>query len=228
MKVQSNNVKKMNVNLNTNSIIEQLKKFYNENLKRKHIIITIISVILYTLTFISMMYSSKDVSLASDIAPASLVSQIRECVFLSFIIILAGITPYVPISIMGIMQAIIIVNDMVVRHICGVSFLPTLYIGGLIQIPFYSLCVSIGLYYCKLSTKKNKYYHQSSFTFNDVKKQIYEIRKDDKKVEEINKKQEEKARKIQECNVKIPYLNFVILGVVSVIMEIIGVLITKI
>ncbi len=228
MKVQNNNVKKMNVNLNANSIIEQLKKFYNENLKKKHIVISVISIILYTLTFISMMFSSSDMSLATDVTPTSLISQIRECLFLSFIIILAGITPYVPISIMGIMQAIIIVNDMVVRHICGISFMPTLYIGGLIQIIFYSLCISIGLYYCKLSTKKNKYYHQSSFTFNDVKKQIYEIRKDDKKVEEINKKQEEKARKIQECNVKIPYLNFVILGAVSVIIEVIGVLITKI
>ena len=63
---------------------------------------------------------------------------------------------------------------------------------------------------------------------DDIKLQLYEIRKDEKKLEELTKKKEEKAKKIEECNIKIPYLNFVLLGAVAFVIQFVGVLIARI
>ena len=86
-------------------------------------------------------------------------------------------------------------------------------------------CVAAGNVF---NIKKNKYYHSSDFGIDDIKMQLYEIRKNDKKVEEIKNKKIEKAKKIEACNIKIPYLYFIILGVIAFLIQFIGVVITKI
>ena len=231
VKKQKNNVKKMNVSLNSNKLLNlDIMKFYKENLMKLHIIIGIIMVILYVVAFFAYMNQYKNglTVVNPENAPLSLLAQIKENAVIDLVIIFAGITPYFYISILGSVQSIQVVNDMVVRHALGLSFLPTLFLGGLIQIIGYSLCIAVGLYYCRQATKKKKYYTQSSFTFNDLKKSVYSIRKDEKKVQDIEKEQEEKARKREEYNIKIPYKYFIVFGVIAFVIETVGLIITKI
>ena len=223
-------VKKMKVNINADTITKQVKDFYNEHLKKSHVIFTIITILIYVIYFAYMfhLYRSGNLKVAQDITANNFLGYVNNCFFLTVIIIIAGITPYFYLSVLGLLIPLDLVGNLLARYVLGYSFMPTLFIGGLIEMLAYSLCISVGIYFCKLSSKKNKYYHYSDFSVNDLKKQVYEIRKDKDKVEEIEKKQEEKKKEIEKCNIKIPYLNFAILGIVAFVVECVGVLITLI
>ncbi len=231
-KVNKNSTKKsvnLKLEMNKKNIIEEFKSFYTKNLKKLNIIMTIICIILYVGSFITnMMAVSGEVTLNSQVAPQSLKDQIEYMFFLDLIVVIAGITPYFYISIFGVSQAILIVNDMVLRHIYGISMTSTLFIGGFVQILGIAYCVAAGLYMCNLSTKKNKYYHQSDFNFSDIKRHVYEIKKDEKKLEEIEKQKVAKAKEMEKYNVKIPYKNMAIGVIISFVIQVVGILITKI
>lgn len=222
------NLNKYNVKINNNSL--ELVNFYNEKIKKIHIIVFVIVAILFTTVFISSVYRYKSGSnyIAEGTTLASFGSQLRENFLLDAVVILAGITPYFYIPVLGGIESIVVVNDMVLRYAFSESLLITSYIGGLIQMIGIALCIAVGIYYCRLSTKKNKYYHQSEFSFNDLKKQYYSLRKDSKKVEEIEMKKEQKRKEVEACNVKIPYINFIFLGLIAFAIQFVGVVITKI
>ena len=216
------NVQNININMKSNnSFISQIKELYNKNLRKKHIICFIIMTIIFAIVFIYNihLYNSGSLTVPSDAVGNSFWNATKENFLISAVIIFAGITPYFFLSVIGFAQAAVIVNDMVLRYAQGSSFLPTLFIGGIIQMIGFSLCIATGIYYCRLSTKKNKYYHHSDFSFDDMKKQIYEIRKDEKKVEQIEKKKEEKFKKI-------PYISFIFLGIIGFAISFVGLLIT--
>lgn len=233
--INSNKSKKENtkfkVNMQGNKDIKmEILDFYNQRLKKMHIIILVISVILYLVSFYTSFSAIKqgNYTLAEGITAQGFMASLKESALLNLVIIIAGITPYCFLSIIGVAQSIMCVNNLAVRYALGSSFMPTLFIGGLIQLVGISLCIAVGLYYCRLSTKKNKYYHHSDFGMNDIKMQLYEIRKNNEKINELNKKMEDKAKKIEECNVKIPYLNFIALGAIAFIFQFVGILIAMI
>lgn len=222
---------KFKVNIQGNKDIKmEFLDFYNQKLKKIHIILLVISVVLYLISFYTSFSAIKqgNYSLAEGITAQGFVASLKENALLDLVIIIAGITPYCFLSIIGVAQAIMCVNNLAVRYALGSSFMPTLFIGGLIELIGVTLCIAIGLYYCRLSTKKNKYYHHSDFGMNDIKMQLYEIRKDEEKINNLNKKMEDKAKKIEECNVKIPLLNFVALGAIAFVIQFVGILITMI
>lgn len=222
---------KFNVNIKGNKNTKmELLDFYNLNIRKLHIIMIVISIILYIISFYTIFSSIKsgNYSLSSDIVAPSFMNMIRENILLDIVIIIAGITPFCFLSIIGLAQAITVVKNLAIRYVLGKSFMVTAFLGGAIQLIGISLCVAVGLYYCRLATKKNKYYHHSDFGIDDIKMQLYEIRKNNKKVEELAKKKEDKKKKIESCNVKIPYLNFVLLGAIAFVIEFIGVLIALI
>lgn len=221
------NPRKINISIGKNNKLADLITFYNDNIKKTHIIIFVIMAILFVISFISIILSVKVGGI--DIPTAkSFLNSIKEYAMLDGVIILAGITPYFFLPVLGIVQAIIGVGDMAARYVAGLSFVPTLFLGGIIEMIGIALSIAVGIYYCKLSTKKNKYYHHSEFSLSDVKMQIYEIRKNEEKIKELTKKKEDKNKEIQECNVKIPYLNFILLGLISFVIGFIGILIAMI
>lgn len=224
------NVKKLNIEMKNKDKLTEIKNFYNEKMKKPHIILSVVLIVLYTIMFIAQIHAVK--SGAIVVNPAAygegFLDQVKESFLLNLVVIIAGITPYIPLSVFGVAQPFLLINDMMIRAALGASFAVTLYIGGLLQIIGIALCVVIGVYYCRLTTKKNKYYHHSDFGIDDVKMQLYEIRKDEKKIEEIRNKKEKKAQEIEACNIKIPYLMFIALGLAAFVLEFIGIVITKI
>lgn len=229
-KVKKEDAKKINIEMKNKNKLTEIKEFYNEKIKKAHIITFIIIAVLYTITFFVQIYTLKTGGITVDPTanPVALMEQIKESFLLTAVILLAGITPYIPLSVIGVAQTFIIVDDMILRSAYGISFVPTLYIGGLFQMLGIALSVVLGIYYCRLTTKKNKYYHHSDFGLDDVKMQLYAIRKDEKKKQEILKKKEDKAKKIESYNIKIPYLMLVALSVVAFACEFIGIVISKI
>lgn len=230
-KANLKDIKNINIKMNNDgNIIEQLKNIYKKNLVKKHIILFFIMTIIFVSYFIYNinLYKTGSISIPDGIVTNSFWNMVKENFFICAVIIFAGITPYACISIIGIIQAALLVYDMILRYVYGSSTLPTLFVGGIIEIIGFSLCIAVGLYYCKLSTMKSKYNNFSSFSFNDIKKQLYELRKNKKKVDEIERKKEKKYKKIQEYNVKVPYGKFVLFGLISFIISFVGLLITRI
>lgn len=227
---KTKDVKKIDINMKNKDKLTEIKTFYNEKMKKAHIITSIILAVLYTIVFFIQIYSVKTGAVAVNPGAygAGFTSQVKESFLLTFVIIIAGITPYIPLSVFGVAQPFLMIQDMMVRSSLGASFTITLYLGGLLQVIGIALSVVVGVYYCKLTTKKNKYYHHSDFGIDDVKMQLYEIRKDKKKVDEIVKKKEERAKEIEACNIKIPYLMFIAMGLAAFVLEFIGIVITKI
>ncbi len=222
--------KKFNVKIDTDKITSNLFTFYKDHIALIHLIVFIIGAALFVVTFFSTFIKIKNGQTVIDgtTTTKSVLDMLKEDALISFVIIFAGITPYCFLSVIGLIQILLNVQQYALRYALGNGFMLTSFLGILLQVIGITLCVAVGLYYCRLSTKKRKYYNQSGFGMDDIKASIYDLRKDENKLKELQQKREEKARKIQEANVKIPYFNFLLLGIIGFVVEVIGTLIAAI
>lgn len=222
--------KKLNVKIDTDKITSNLFTFYKDHIALIHLIVFIIGAALFVVTFFSTFIKIKNGQTVIDgtTTTKSVLDMLKEDALISFVIIFAGITPYCFLSVIGLIQILLNVQQYALRYALGNGFMLTSFLGILLQVIGITLCVAVGLYYCRLSTKKRKYYNQSGFGMDDIKASIYDLRKDENKLKELQQKREEKARKIQEANVKIPYFNFLLLGIIGFVVEVIGTLIAAI
>ena len=219
------NVKKINVKVNNNPEGESVLDFYNNKIKKIHIITAIVVTILYIISFV-MAFAG-----IGAVAPTqmdSITEQLQTTLAYSAVVIIAGVVPYFFLSFGGAAQVMALMGDFGARYTAGKSFAISLFTGGLLNCIGISLCIAAGFYLCYLTTKKRKYYNSTQFSMDDVKMQFYQMRSQDKKIKEMEKKQIEKARKAEENNVKIPYLKLTALGVVGYVIQIIGLLIARI
>ena len=148
-KANLKDIKNINIKMNNDgNIIEQLKNIYKKNLVKKHIILFFIMTIIFVSYFIYNinLYKSGNISIPDGIVTNSFWNMVKENFFICAVIIFAGITPYACISIIGIIQAALLVYDMILRYVYGSSTLPTLFVGGIIEIIGFSLCIAAGLY----------------------------------------------------------------------------------
>ena len=223
--------RKLKVDIKSNEgVISQALKLYVSKLKIVHIVVFVVVIIFYISAFYVTFnkIESGNYFISDGTIAKGFVGMFNENIALSFIIILAGITPFFFFFFLGVAQPTLLVDQIALRYIFHSTHPVTGFIGGMIEMVGLSLCIAVGLYFCKLSTKKNKYYHQSDFGIDDLKTTFYDLRKDNKKIEEMKLKKEKKAKKIEESNVKIPIVSFIILGLIGFIIEMIGALIVLI
>ncbi len=222
-------------------IIDLIKKyfeFYNTNLKRKHAVIYIISMIIFFI-FLSFFISNIDVTQNINNISQDAVSQEKTSIIkmifedkipLVLLIIFAGITPYINVPVLGIFSsyslAISIVNTFGKTN-NNLNLILSSF-GSILELFGIALSIATGIYYCSLSTKKSKYNKMSQLNMNDIKRNIYQITKNDKKIDELDKKLEAKRIEKEKFNVKIPYINLIISGIISIIIVIIGTIISGI
>lgn len=239
-RVQNQKVEKSNRNNKGNknkfqSVISEYIPFFKENLRKKTIVIYVICLVLF-FVFLNMFMSNIDFNEILeqggkvDLTNNSIFSMIKEKIVVIFLIILSGITPYVYIPVIGIFTSYSFAFNIV--SLFGVSnnsfHLIAMSIGAIIQLFGVAIAVAQGMYYCRLSTRKFRYSQTTSFGVNDVKKAIYEIKKDNEKVEQVEKVQQEKIKKQEELNEKVPYKKLAISFVISIVIVIIGTVIARI
>ena len=207
----------------------EYKKFYDENLKFKHIVITIIMVILFFILLkfqLDGLESVKNSSSVSSNLTAKTFWQaiVKDELLLNFIMIFAGLTPYIYVSVIGVFASYSLVLDFATAYVLNKGFFNVLIfgIGAIIQIVAYALSIATGMYFCKISTKRAKYSQVSFFGYTDFKKAIYQIRKDEKKVELMDEQKREKMEKREQYNVKVPYKMLAISFIISMIISTIG------
>lgn len=216
--------------------------FYRKELSRKHILLYVISMILFFVMLVYYLNIRNTGAEAIDFLKngasgtqllgkmANFKNIFNEKILINLVILFAGITPYIYIPVLGILYpSTLVLNIINAFSNLGVNMNPTfMTIGSIIQMFGISLSSAMGIYFCKVSTKRFKYNQQMSFTFNDVKKEIYTIRKEEEKLNELLEKEEEKNKKIEELNVKIPYKYLIITFIISTLIVIFGGLISLI
>ncbi|MEG1059120.1 MAG: hypothetical protein RSE00_02860 [Clostridia bacterium] len=247
IKKETRGINKKNVDINCenqNKVLSSLKEYfvyYKKNIKKTHLVIY---VLLLLVLFLSINFCMSNINL-TNIAKDTIVnggalqtiskvtilkSIVNEALPLVFIVVLAGITPYAYLSVLGFLipytLAAKIANMFAMSY--QTSNLIFASVGSAIELFGYALAIAIGVYYCKFSTKRFKYSQRRAFGIKDVKKGIYTLKKDEKKLEKLEKENLQKDSEFANLNVKIPYKQIVISFVVSFVIVAIGILITAI
>lgn len=222
--------KQVKKNNNFKDMLKNYYSFYKINLRKKHIIIYAITLLIFTIlsvTFINNLGDSQ--ILLSQIDAAKGTSSVLETIFkekipLIFLLVFSGITPFIYVPVVGIIgyPYILALNlvDMSAINIILAIF------GSIIQLFGATLAISAGIYYCNCSTKKFRYDQSITFGLDDIKLQIYESTKKDEKANKLKEKMQLKKEKREKLNVKIEYKVLVITTVISSIIVIVSALIT--
>lgn len=211
-------------------ILKSYYSFYKKNLRRKHIVIYVLSLIVFAFCLITFMNNIDTINqLLSEVRNYKMDTNvfsilIKQKIPVIFLLIFSGITPFIFIPIIGIIGfpyilATSIMNMSVINFVISC-------IGAIVQIFFVSLAIASGIYYCSQSTKKFRYNNYSTFGLDDVKKQIYESTKKEEKLKKVEEKMAKKSEKLQKLNVKIEYKALIITFVISTLVVCIASIIT--
>jgi len=215
---------------NLKSVLKNYFSFYKTNLRKKHIIVYILSLIVFTyfmITFINNLDEiNKLIAETNNTSqnPNIFMSIFKEKIPMIFLLIFSGITPFVYIPVVGIIGypyvlATQIMNMSVINMVVAC-------IGSIIQIFGVSLAVAAGIYYCSYSTKKFRYSQSVTFGMDDVKQQIYEATNKEDKLNKIKAIKQLKMEKREKLNVKIEYKGLIISAIISIIIVVTVALIT--
>ena len=210
-------------------IIKEYKKFYKENLKIKHIVMTIIMIIIFFILVKLQWNSISDMSTSSEDTSNITKNTIIQAIVkneapVNFLLILAGISPYLYVSVLGVFTTYTLLIEITSTYLLNKSIFTLIIssIGAIIKIIAYSLSIATGMYYCSLSTKRFKYSQISFFGYTDFKKAIYQIRGNEEKVHEMDIQKEKNIEKKLSYNVKVPYKLFVVSFIISLVLSAIG------
>lgn len=215
---------------NLRSVLKNYFSFYKTNLRKKHIIVYILSLIFFAIfmtNFINnldqvnqLLVETNNIKEHSNI----FITTITEKIPLVFLFVFSGVTPYAFIPVIGIIGYPYILSTQII-NMSGFSMVLAC-IGSVIQIFAVSLAVSAGIYYCSYSTKKFRYNQAITFGLDDVKQQIYEATKKEDKLNKIKAKKQLKMEKREKLNVKIEYKGLILSAIISIIIVVTVALIT--
>lgn len=216
-------------------ILSNYYEFYKKHLKLPQIIFFIIMVIIFGIaisTYISNLnaqdYLEQIKKIAEGTEKVNVFSKILvEKLPLVFLIIVSGFTPFVFLPVLGVIMGYLLASDIIlmVYSINNTHNLILMCVGSIMQLLGYSLAISMGIYWCKLATKKFRYSQSQGYSTLDIKRHYYELKEDQKKLKELDKKREEKYKKYEKLNVKVPYVTILISFVISLVFVLLGTII---
>lgn len=212
------------------NMIKHYLTFYKKNLRKKHIVVYILSLVVFTffmVNFISnLSETNKFLAQMDNVKETTNIFStiIKEKIPLVFLLIFSGITPFIYIPVIGIVGYPYILSVELINMSTLNMIIST--IGGVIQLFGISLAISAGIYYCTNSTKRFRYDQTSTFGIDDVKLQIYEATKKEDKLNKLKDKKQAKLEKREKLNVKIEYKALLFTTIVSTIIVVAAALIT--
>ncbi len=215
---------------------DKLLIFFNKDIKKKFIVLLIVSVILLML-FTNFMYNINKF----DITTGELTADVNNNLVLNRgffeilksklmvlgLTLVAGVVPYFFIPVVGLVGYLLTTGSEVSINILGYqgNFSVLTLIPLTLDVICISLATSIGIYYASVSTKKFIYSGTKRFTLLDLKLQIYEIMKKEEKIEKIKNKIERRNEKQEKNNVKTKYIEMISIFGIVIIIQFISVLI---
>lgn len=196
-------------------------KFFNENLKKKTVIVFII-LTLISVIFIVPIINELKVTLGETITlELSLWNFIKDKILLLLMALVAGIVPYMYIAVLGgigytyqalIEYAYIIIDK---GFFLGTIILIVPFILNLICI---SVISALGIYICKVNTNKFIISQQRNMNFTRFRLEFAKATQNTEKEKQIQKKIDEKAEKLKNKDTKIKYKEILtIFGIVCIL-----------
>lgn len=213
--------------------IKKYLELYNKNIRKTHIIIYIICMLVFLMvvnSYISNIDVTNILTGNANISISSLFSIIfKEKLVMIFLMIFAGITPFIFLPLIGVVSSYnlaVCVGSLFILNSSTIWIILSC-IGSIIQMFGFSLAISIGTYYCILATKKYRYNFKGGITFSDIKKTLYKSTNNKQKFDNEMQKENERNQKREKLNVKIPYISILIFGIISFIITTIGTIICR-
>lgn len=218
-----------------NKVVQFLNEywqFYKENLRKKHIILYIIGLVIFFAFIVNLLNSYDPANeVARDISSSETSVNMLKIIFkeklpLTLVIVFAGFTPFVYVPTLGFITAYIFANKLVEAFAMGNNVV-IVALGIIIQLFGFGMAIAAGYYYCSLSSKRFRYNQSKGYSMDDVKKNFYSATKKNEKLGKLNKKMEEKAKQKEKLNVKVPYRMLLESALFAFIIVLIGTLITQ-
>lgn len=210
-----NRKKNINKDVKKEDIIRNYIEFYNKNIKKIHILISFLAIILFIIFVVAKIHEFS--SGENVYEKSTYFEQLKYNFMLSFLIIFAGITPFFFLSVIGVADifanATKIAGSFALTH--NVAVLVLGIILGIISVIVICLLIAVGIYYCTLSSKKFIYSQKKGFTLKEFKLSFYKLRKSEEKIKEMEEKIKKENLKAEKLNVKVPYLNFLITYIIA-------------
>jgi len=192
---------------------KDLTTFIKTHVLKKTSILTIIGMLLFVLVISVFASASDDITdELQTIEKSSLINDIKERFVILLLILFAGWVPYfyIPAVAFGAYMFMLAGDVALAMETHGkfatllLNILPTL-----IDILTVSIITAIGIYITSYTTKKYRYTQRTSFSFLDVKIQIYQMTKKQDKYEDAIAKKQERIDKMKENDVKTDYGNII-------------------
>lgn len=219
------------------SYLDKLLIFWNKDIKKKFIIICIISVILIVLltNFMYSVYRAEIISNSglleagnNTIVQNSFTNIFKSKLIMLGLTLVAGVVPYFFIPVIGMIGYVFTTASEISIKILGIGsigFNIFTLISTIFDVLVISITTSIAIYFADRSTKRYRYSSIKRFTFLDLKLQTYEIMKKEDKVEITKKQIEKRNEKHEKNNVEIKYLEMLGIFGIAVVIQGISVLI---
>lgn len=205
-------------------IVDSMLVFFGKELRKKTLVLIIISVVIYLSSMIFFMNIANNMENIQDLSmvSGSFYELLKQKVILILLVILAGLVPYFHISVIAYIGYVMtIASDVATYGVEKGNFTAILanIIPVVLDITVISFITAVGIYMCKMFTKKFRYSQRSSFGFSDVRLQIYEMRKQTEKGEKLKKEKEEKVKRMEKNNVKVNYIQIMYYIILAVVIE---------
>ena len=200
---------KKNIDLSKVPVLKFFNEFlreYNDKLKKQHIIIYVICLVLF---FIFLAFKISNINVTQNFELVSgalntsdktvLLSLLKESVISIFLVIFAGITPFIHLPVLGFAYPYVLAANIAEKFMITGSRIDIVFmtIGSIIQVISISLAITLGFYYCSFTTKKFRYSQRSGFGIDDLKRQVYTIRKNEESLEKLEIERQKKREKIK-------------------------------
>lgn len=211
---------------------KELGKFLKEHVIKKIKVLSIIGVVLVILVI--AVFLASDFKVTDEIAAfpkTSILSALKERLFILLLILLAGWVPYFYIPAIAYIAYIFMLSGDLLFKMELHGKILTLVLNILpliIDIFTVSIITAIGIYMCNYTTKKYRFTQSMSFSFLDVKLHLYEITKKQDKYDEVLTRKEKKIADMQKNDVKIDYRMILKIAPIIVVINLIVCLIQNI
>lgn len=205
---------------------KELGGFIKKHIFKKTKILAIIGIVMFLVIIYAFNSTSNNLESELEILEkTSLLSDIKQRIIILVLILLAGWVPYFYIPAIAFGAYIFMLAGDISFAMESHGRIFTLLLNILpvvVDILTVSIISAIGIYMSNYTTKKHRYNQRTSFSFLDVKINLYQMTKNQEKYEAAIAKKQEKIDKIKENDVNIDYPYIIKIAPVIMVINIIA------
>ncbi|MBQ8044189.1 MAG: hypothetical protein IJ272_08630 [Clostridia bacterium] len=235
-KLETKRKKNKNINNNKKTNIKTYLRdfllFVDKNLIKTIGILTVLSILLIAICISPMVSSAASVECEGACMDGiTLLSDYTSKIQILLFTLVAGIVPYIYISVVGFV-------GYVLNEVSNIAFLIKGYgyLGGIgagiipLILNVVTICIvtALAIYVCRTVTVGYRISSLKNMNFTNFRIKVYEILRMDAKTEALTKKKEDKLNKLQDKKENLNYLQILNTAIVVCIIQFISVLIQHI